>query len=369
MYYLNMWFRENLGLKIISLLIAVCLWAYVMVRNDSLADQTFDKARIVLVGVPRGLTVVECNPTVGKVEISGVHRLLQRLSPGQVFLTADVTGQDVGTHTITLAAPTLAQGLEAVTLTPTTVQITLDKTVTETHEITVHLRGEPASGYVFGSPAPSPAEAKVTGAATVLARLGRLVAVADASGLSAATVRTRVSVTAVDDQGNPLPGVRVDPDLITVAVDVIRGSEMTKTVPVHPQLHHAAEGYDLSSVTAHPDEITLSGSPDALAHLDSVATEAIPVEEVTTSGTYQVKPILPEGVKWEGGEQIEVTVTVVKHPSGTPAETTPGAAPPKPAETPAPAPSPPPAAPPPGSRPAPPSGEGQPSPPRTLPGG
>jgi YbbR domain-containing protein len=368
MYYLNMWFRENLGLKVVSVLIAACLWAYVMVRENPVVELSLPRARVVMAGVPPGLTVVEFSPEAGEVKITGLRRLVQGLSNAPVLLTVDLSGQAAGTHLVPVSAPTLPQGVTLESFTPATVRVTLDKTVTETHSISVRLRGEPAPGYVFGPPSPTPAEARVTGAASLMARLSGLVAAPDASGLAAATELTRVPVVAVDDQGNALPGLRLDPAEVTVAVAVTRGAATSKTVPVRPQLGKPAPGYQVTNVTAHPDEITVTGGSDALAHLEAAPTESIPIEQVTSTATYKVKVILPEGVKREEEGLIEVTVTVAKRSEVAPAETPPGPASPGPGAASAPPSGP--AAPPP---PAPPAGpappeEGKPPSSRALPG-
>jgi YbbR domain-containing protein len=367
MYYLNMWFRENLGLKIISVLLAVCLWAYVMVRENPVVEVTIAKATIEL-APPPGLTVVECNPETAELRINGPRGVLARLSQAQLMLTVDLTGQEAGTHVLLLRGPHLPRGVTLVSLAPTTVRVTLDKTETETRQITVKLSGEPAPGFVFSPPSATPGEAKVTGAASLLARVSRLVAEADASGVGAATELTKVPVIAVDDQGDTIAGLRVNPAEVSVTVAVTGGSETSKTVPVRPQVGKAAEGYQVKDIVAHPEEVTLTGSPDALARVDSVVTEVIPLEGVTSTVTYKVKVVLPEGVKREGDEPIEVTVTVAKVGEGEPAGTAPGSAP---AERKA--------APPPGAKPrggpAPaPSGaaspsEGKASPPRAIPVG
>jgi YbbR domain-containing protein len=310
MYYLNMWFRQNLGLKVISVIIAFCLWAYVMVRENPAVTREFE-GRIVIRNTPDGLTVLTCSPQFAKVEVSGLRRLVQGLSPAEMVATVDLSGQDAGEHMAPLTPPDLPPGVSLQSLSPQAVRVVLDRIVTETCPLAVRLHGEPAAGYALGTPQLNRTDAKVTGAASLLGRLSRVVADTDAAGLSA-TAELTATVRAVDEQGEVIEGLQVSPTQVAVVVPVTREAQTTKTVPVRPQTGRPAEGYEVKEVKARPDEVTLTGSPEALAALESVSTEEIPLAGVTDTETYKAKLILPTGVNRIGEGPIEVTVTVAK---------------------------------------------------------
>ena len=353
MRYLNMWFRENLGLKIISVIIAFLLWAHVMAElNGPVAREL--EARIAVINTPKGLTKLRQSPDSAKILVSGPIRQVQNLTLAQRTLAADLSGLGAGEHTVPLKPPNLPTGVRLESVTPATVVVMLDKEVSESRPLTVRLRGEPASGYALGTPQPSRPEAKVTGAASLLARLSRLVAEADASGLDATAERT-ATIRPLDDKGDAIEGLHVSPTEVTVVVPVTRGSQGTKTVPIRPQVGEPAAGYKVTEVTSEPTEITLSGSPAAIGALESISTEMIPIEGLTNAATYDAKVVLPAGVKRVGEGGVKVSVKVVKTPEGPGTEAA-GAGPPPsgPAIAPAPegaakpaGPGPPPPAPPP----------------------
>lgn len=316
MYYLNMWFRQNLGLKIVSVIIALFLWAYVMVRENPAVVREM-QVRVVLRNVPGELTVVSSSPPSARVVVSGLRRLVEGLSLSQIVLQADLSGRAAGEHTASLKPSELPPGVSVESLSPATVRVVLDKIATETRPLTVSLHGKPATGYTLGTPQSSRAEVQVTGAASLLARVGRVVAEADVTGLSGTAERPAL-VRVLDDNGDPIEGLRVSPTELTVVVPVMRSSQQTKTLPVRPQVGEPATGYKVSEVTARPAEVILVGSPEALEALEAVSTEPIPIAGLTSTETYKATLVLPGGVKREGEGQVQVTISVAKQGAGGP---------------------------------------------------
>ncbi len=311
MHYLNMWFRQNLGLKIISVFIAFGLWAYVMVRENPAVTREFD-ARVVLRDKAEGLTVLSYSPRSVRVELAGLRRLVQDLSPSQITVAVDLSEKGAGEHTVPVVPPQLPQGVTLRAMVPGTVQVVLDRLMTETHTVSARLRGQPAAGFTLGTPQLSRTEVKVTGAASVLARLSRVTAEADVSGLNA-TSELSASVRALDQNGEVIEGLEVSPAQVAVVVPVTRAAQASKTLPVRPQTGAPAEGYEVREISVRPEQVTVTGSPEALAALESLSTEMIPLADLTAKETYRTKLVLPAGVKRVGEGPIEVTVTVSKH--------------------------------------------------------
>ncbi len=324
MHYLNALFRDNLGLKIISVLIAAFLWAYVMVRENPAVLRGMP-ARIVLRNVPEDMTVVSYSPQSATVQLSGPRRIVEGLSSAQIVLTADLSGRGAGEHTAALKPSELPQGVTVESLTPATVRVVLDTTVTERHPIEMRLRGKPAKGYTLGTPQPSRTEAQLTGAGSLIARVSRVIAEADVAGLTGTAERPG-TVKPLDDKGNPIDGLRVSPSEITVVVPITRGPEQRKTLKVRPQVGEPGEGYEVVSVSARPAEVTLTGGAEELGALESVDTETISIGGLTSKETRKAKLVLPAGVKRVGEGEIEVTVSVGKKQEPGP----PAVAPPSP---------------------------------------
>lgn len=322
MHYLNMWFRQNLGLKIISVFIAFGLWAYVMVRENPAVTREVE-ARVVLRNKAEGLTVLGYSPRSVRLELVGLRRLVQDLSPNQMTAVVDLSEKGVGEHTVPVTPPQLPQGVTLQAMVPATVRVVLDRLATETHVLSARLRGEPAAGFALGTPQLSRTEAKVTGAASALARLSQVIAEADVSGLNA-TSEVTAPVHALDQHGDPIEGLEVSPAQVVVVVPVTRAAQASKTLPVRPQTGTPAEGYEVREITVRPEQVTVTGNPAALAALESVSTEMIPLADLTAKQTYRVKLVLPAGVKRSGEGPIEVTVTVGKRSEAGPGTAPPG---------------------------------------------
>ncbi len=319
MRYLHMWFRENLGLKVVSVLIAVLLWSFVMVRENPAVVREVQvpiTARAMR-NVPEGLTVLEYSPQTAKVIISGLRRVVESVQPGQLSLVADLSGRGPGERVAALSLEEVPPGLTVESIDPQTVRVVLDRIVSEVRPVQVRLKGEPAPGFVLGEPQPAETQVRVTGAAGLVAKVDRVVAEGEVANLSGST-EISARVQAVDAEGRALPQLTVDPARISVVIPVSKSTPATKTVPVEADLVGPAQGYEVISTTVNPDKVTLTGSPQALAQVSVARTEQVRLGASEGRRTYRVGLVLPSGVKPVEARPLEVTVSVRKRPASSP---------------------------------------------------
>ncbi len=96
----------------------------------------------------------------------------------------------------------------------------------------------------------------------------------DASGLN---VDQDVDLEATDETGAPVPGVELIPQRVHVSIDVARELAYA-TLPVVPVLTgEPAPGYRVSSVSADPQTLTVSGEAAAVERLSSISTQPLDI--------------------------------------------------------------------------------------------
>jgi len=82
-------FQQTLGLRIISLLLAVCLWIFVNAGQHSSVEPF--NIPVSYRGLPPGFVITNEHPDFVKIQISGPQTLLSLVDPSRLTLKLDLT--------------------------------------------------------------------------------------------------------------------------------------------------------------------------------------------------------------------------------------------------------------------------------------
>lgn len=312
--------RNNLGLKLLSLLTAVVIWGTVQTQTDPLVTRR-KTLKVVPLAVPKGLAPVSIDPPEVTLTLVGRVSAFDRLAAHNPRLTVDLSEATVGPYNAMLHPDDLPPGLQIREMSRRTAVIELDEVATATKPVYVELRGRPAQGFAVNSWQVRPNEVTVQGPSSLLLRVDRVVAEVDVSGRST-TLSAAVTAGVRDAANVLLSGVRVEP--ADVNVTVLLRQVNSKTVPVAPVLTGSPAGFEISSVVVNPSVVTLEGPATALSGVDSVQTSPLDVRDVSGRATLSSVLRVPPGCNVLGASSVRVTINVrptrgYKAPSSEPA--------------------------------------------------
>jgi YbbR domain-containing protein len=193
---------------------------------------------------------------------------------------------------------------------PDVVQVHLDPV--ETRQMTVNVNtGTVPDGLSLGPPQIEPQVVTIRGASSRVAAIRSVVARVpiDASALN---VDRDVELQAIDEQGNAIANLELDPERVRVRIAVAR-ELATRTLPVVPQLTGSlAAGMRLASVSVVPLSVTVSGEEAQITQLDSAPTIPIDLTGRTRDFELDVPLSLPAGVTVSGSGQVHVVVALIE---------------------------------------------------------
>jgi YbbR domain-containing protein len=158
---------RNIGLKAVSLVLAALLWLLVS------GEQTVERAlRIPLefTNLPPQLELVGAPPAVVDIRVRGSSGTLSRVVPGELSAVLDVRTARAGDRLFHLAPEDVRApfGVQVVQVTPASVSLTFEESLTKTVGVTVRIEGEPASGYAVGGVTVEPSTVMIVGPASAL---------------------------------------------------------------------------------------------------------------------------------------------------------------------------------------------------------
>lgn len=191
---------------------------------------------------------------------------------------------------------------------PQAVTIDLDRLAQRTVPVSVPAP-IPPTGLTLGDIRIEPMEVEISGPASVIERV--VTARADVgiqpSGLD---FDQDVEVVPIDELGDRVPQINVEPAAVRVTVPVYSDRE-TRSLPISPLITgDPAAGFELVNAAVEPKFVTVEGDADQLAELISIDTAPISVNGLSADRTFEATLALPTGVEALDVETVEVAVDV-----------------------------------------------------------
>jgi YbbR domain-containing protein len=170
---LRSWLLDNLGLKMLSLVLAAFLWLVVLSEQKI---ETTLSLPLELKAIPRNLILVSDVPSALRIRLRGPKTLVQNLSPREVFLDEPSSGFVEGDNTLTLSpeAVNVPRGIEVVGVEPPRIRVVLEGVAEREVEVFARVEGAAGSGFTVQRVVVTPARVWVAGPKSAVGRLRRL---------------------------------------------------------------------------------------------------------------------------------------------------------------------------------------------------
>ncbi len=158
---------QNWTLKLMSLVFALMLWFFIM--GERRLEVNY-RVPLELQNLPRELMVANEIPSMVDVRISGPRTLLMKVSPNDISITVDLTGLSPGLTSFRRLEErlNLPSGLRVTRLSPSFVDVRLERVQQKIVPISILLTGEPMKGFGVGTVRAKPDQVAIEGAESEL---------------------------------------------------------------------------------------------------------------------------------------------------------------------------------------------------------
>ncbi|MGE5390928.1 MAG: YbbR-like domain-containing protein [Deltaproteobacteria bacterium] len=257
--------KNNIGLKIISVVLALLLWAYIANENQGSASQHTAGVSLRYTNLGDGLVV--SGPERVAVKLWGSFR-----ETGAVVAYVDLRGLGEGTYQLPVQVKTV-KGAMFASVQPDKVEVVLKRTTRHEFKIGYRVVQSPPEGYQLLDVVFIPDRCLVTGDDASVKRVDQVISSLQLGNTRESTT-SRVKLAAVDANGSIIgKGIRITPAQLEVYV-AIAPRQSTKKVDVKPVLQgKLPDGYQLQDVLVTPTNVTLRGSEEALVATDEITAE------------------------------------------------------------------------------------------------
>jgi len=255
-----------------SVLLAIVIWFIASLEVNPITEQPFED-------VPVDVLIDE-NMIITSVSTENVDvtvRSPETVREDDIIVQADLRGREPATYTIPLNVEVAVTASGETQ--PRQITVVLEQAETRLKPIVIDVTNPALSFSVENLQ--HEMQAEVRGSLDAVTAVTSLRASLDLSvERSANTIERTVTLSAVDENGNEVSNVTIEPRTIPVSVDIVRSDDV-REIAVNPRIlfDELPENYSILSFDYEPRSVFISGSPEALERLgDTLDTQPISLE-------------------------------------------------------------------------------------------
>ena len=255
--------NSNTFLKILSVIIAIVMWVYVIEVTNPMKPQPFSDVPVQLLNeeslAARGLALSgEANYTVD-VKVEAKKADLSKLSSRDIIVQADLFGYSMGKNYIPVMVK-VPDGVNLISYDPIKINVVIEELVEVPKPIKVVFVGPFEENIEAGQVTTQPEEILVSGAKSEVGAVSYIRAEVNTAGLTAEGNTVQAKAVAVNRSDDVVQNVRMSSSY----VDVSARLSQVKAVPLTVDLTgEVAPIYEVTNLDI-PDTVKIKGTRDAL---------------------------------------------------------------------------------------------------------
>lgn len=312
---------RNWGMKLLSLLLAILLWNYVVTSNQlitrtktvtGLTGYVTSQATLSTYGLALPVNPAELiNDVSVRVEVP--QNYYRQVSQDNVQVTLDLSKvRAAGTQEVELKATSTYGRVTGIY--PSSITLNFEPLDSRSVPVNVSITGERSEDTWYNISRTNPSVLTISGAASNVRSISQARVSTDVSGADTSYMRAETYVL-LDANGNEIDQSMLNrsSSSITVVADVYP----TKDIPV--SMEHAdlvtgrpAEGYVISEITLQPESITVAANQELLDDISELLIEPISVEGLSRSVSHRAKVSTLPDFKYTSAQQVFVNIVITE---------------------------------------------------------
>lgn len=272
--------KKNTKIKIISLLSAIVLWMYVMAVVDPEDTKLFEGIPITITNIHEindlGLVVDPDEELVASVYVKGNLSDLQKITANNINVYGTVNNPIEGQNQLYLRAS--ASDKVSTDFKSDTIVINLEKSIEEEKNINVEITGKYKDNVDIVTL--SEKKVMVSGPRSKVESVKYVQAIFNADKKNIDTHSTELELKALDADRQEVDHVRLAFEKVSAQVSYLQQKEVKINVVFSDNEARLVQGQDF---TITPSTIQIKGKSNDLKLIDSIDTETINIDELTSN--------------------------------------------------------------------------------------
>ncbi|MCI5535221.1 MAG: CdaR family protein [Clostridiales bacterium] len=300
--------KNKTVLKICSVVIAICLWVYVIGEVDPDSRKKISNIEVSYANTEvlaeRGLAVADEETEVISVVIDGKRSDVNNAKKRGIAAYADVSGCKEGSNSIEITV-SLPDGVRLESVSQEKLKVNVAELVSEEKPVQIKVPdADNDQNMIPWVTDYTPETVIVSGAGNIVDKIDHVIGVVDGTKVDSQLRNFEAEVIPVDKSGNKVDGAETSYKV--VYADVLLLS--TRQVKLEVKSGNVAEGMQVKDIEA-AKTVIIAGSESVLEGIDKVRG-TVDLSGMTESGKAEISIELPEGVHLYDKDSTVAEVTL-----------------------------------------------------------
>ncbi len=298
--------------KILSVVIALVLWVYVVGEINPTTTKRLDNIPVKLLNTEnhasKGYVALDAENFVVSLTVEGKRADVLSLDLQSILVTADLFGYyGLGENYVTVNVE-LPQGISLVEATPSKLKVIIDELVSENKPVKINYTGDLNVDVEPGQISVNPENIEIKGARSIVDQVAYIGAEVDTGKLSDEISTIKTKALAYDSAGELVNKVKLAEGTIEVTAKLMS----TKTVPLSVGII-GQESPDLQITNLDiPKTVKIRGDKAVIELIEGIAAKEIDLNNYKSSADIPLEVFLPEGVELAAAPQPLVAKLGIK---------------------------------------------------------
>lgn len=283
--------KDNLLARIISLVVACFLWAYVMMEQNPVIERYYE-VPLQQKNVTETMAIFNA-PDVVTVQVRASRLLLDDSATAAISAYIDLKGVAEGQQKLPVNA-FFSRG-EVVNVFPKEVNVLVDHITEKTVPVVTQVVDNSDEDLTVDNNGIDPAYVTLKGASSKLSKIREVVAPVNIKG-QRENFQAECVLTALDENDKPVTDVQILPDKAIVNAVIIRkmiSEELPVRVAISGELQ---EGVSITQMQVLPEKVRITAPPSVLKKMEEISTKPIDITSLNGSVEVAAELDLPDKV-------------------------------------------------------------------------
>ena len=314
-------FDSRLFWMIISFLVSLSIWIYVVSVETVESTKTFRNVPVELVGEDtllnmRELVITDLDTPTVTLEISGPRRIVNALEATDLIAQVDVsklsqTAYTSLNYTIIYPSGVDRRSLQVINRSRDSVSFMVSKLTSKSVPVQGGFEGKTDSGFIQETPIFEPSTITVSGPEVYLRNVHHAYVTFGKDQTLDSTYSVEVGYTLMDSNDEPcsMENITAAPDIIRATLPVLAVKEVPLSVSVQEGAGATSEN---TRISIEPKVLKLAGDASVLAEINQIQLDTIDLTSFGTKFTSTYSIPVPNGIRnLSGASEATVTIEVL----------------------------------------------------------
>lgn len=296
---------------VLSIIVAVCMWAYVIGETDPKDTETFRNVPITFINEESlelsNLAVLETSSNIMDVTVKGSRAKLSDAELKDVTATVDLSDAALGSNELKVNIK-VPDGLEVEDQSLNKINVKIEHKAVKDADIVVAYDGQFESNQEPLIVEMGKTIVSVSGAESKVRDVAKVKAMVSAEDVEEHLKTVTCQLVPVDKDGVEIANVKLSSDYVKLTTVLVS----TKTVPLEVPVIDDSDDEILRHASV-PKTITIKGKVKDLNEIEKIVSEQVDITGITEDISIPIEIVLPEGVQVsEKSYQMNAKITVEK---------------------------------------------------------